>query len=153
MCFHYCAKCNELFPPDPDMFECQTANCMTLRYDGHRSEQMKSNRQPKNSFIIANLTEQIKNILEKPGVWQSIEEVKLRVLENNSDSNIHDFVNGEGYKNLSKPGQFLNNKTHLSALINTDGIPLYSSSKVKLWPVFWPLMKYLQRRDFQRTIS
>lgn len=38
-------KCIELFPQDPDVYECQTANCTALRYEGLRPDQMKSNCQ------------------------------------------------------------------------------------------------------------
>jgi hypothetical protein len=40
------------------------------------------------------------------------------------------------YTELRKPGNFLSNDKNISLLFNTDGVPLYNSSKVGLWPVY-----------------
>lgn len=49
------------------------------------------------------------------------------------EGNIHDIYDGEGYKCFS---EFLSNPAHISLLINTDGVSLYRSSSVSIWPVW-----------------
>lgn len=38
------------------------------------------------------------NLLEKPGIWQSIVEVKHCAVDDLLEGNIHDIVDGKGYK-------------------------------------------------------
>lgn len=47
-----------------------------------------------------------------------------------------DLTDGHVYKTLTAEGNFLDKNNNLTALINTDGLSLYSSSKIQLWPVF-----------------
>lgn len=53
-----------------------------------------------------------------------------------SCSIIRDIVDGIEYKKFKQNGGFLTNEDHLTLLFNTDGIPLYKSSKVNIGPVF-----------------
>ncbi len=46
---------------------------------------------------------------------------------------ISDFYDGQGYKNHSV---FLSEPTNLSFLMNTDGVALFNSSKVSMWPIW-----------------
>lgn len=71
------------------------------------------------------------------GIWEDIQ--RRKHLAQNSWSNhevIRDIIDGKIYKDLSVPGGFLSNPNNLSAVMNTDGVNLYSSSKVELWPIF-----------------
>ncbi|WAQ98464.1 LOW QUALITY PROTEIN: hypothetical protein MAR_022837, partial [Mya arenaria] len=123
--FHYCEKCQTVFPENnPDSFEC--SECHGLRYEGDQNFQQKYNRKPRCEFIIANIEQQLKHILEKPGM----------ALHQQGDSVIHDIIDGSCYKELCEEGKFLSEESNLSAIMNTDGVPLYFLSKVKLWPIF-----------------
>lgn len=134
--FHYCSKCNALYTEDPDEFICTTQGCANYRYKGGLCSQTMLNRQPKTSFILANVESQLKFMLEKKGIWDSVQAVKQRTCSPNVDGNIRDIHDGDYYQFMCKPGNFLSGQYNLSAILNTDGIPLYSSSKVKLWPIF-----------------
>ena len=133
--YHYCLSCNALFPLDPGQFICQTVGCNSYRYKGDLASQTQSCRQPNASFLISNIESQLRQVLEKPGQWETIQEIKKKLLTDNRGV-ITDITDGEIYRALCRPGEFLYNKNNISAVFNTDGIPLYDSSKVKLWPIF-----------------
>ena len=69
---------------------------------------------------------------EGKGVWQTIQ----ARINQHGKSVITDIIDGKFYIRLCEPGQFLNNKSNISFIFNTDGAPLYSSSSISLWPVF-----------------
>lgn len=136
---HYCMYCLELFPADnPNEYKCKTRGCKGLRYIGPENDQLDKTRKVQSFFVLADVRSQLKMILGKPHVWQSILDTKSRVLELQDKSHtLTDITDGESYKKVSKPGSFLDPRCpNVSVMFNTDGIPLYSSSKVKLWPIF-----------------
>lgn len=62
-----------------------------------------------------------------------------------------DITDGSVYKHLTGVGEFLEqNSTNLTAIINTDGLSLYSSSKVQLWPIFLAISELSPRARFAR---
>lgn len=134
--FHYCTVCDALFPKDPNIYICQTNGCNSYRYKGGLTLQTKNNRQPNASFILSNVETQLRQILEKPGIWESIQKIKTETSAQNCGRVITDITEGEAYKSLCETGKFLSESNHISAIFNTDGIPLYDSSKVKLWPIY-----------------
>ena len=52
---------------------------------------------------------------------------------------INDVYDGEGYQ---KHALYLSHPAHVSLLLNTDGVALYRSSKVSIWPV-WAVVNEL----------
>ncbi|XP_070537874.1 uncharacterized protein [Ptychodera flava] len=147
---HYCVLCNHLYPSDPDIFQCNENDCEGLRYKGPYSSQMKANRQPRCYFIIADIGAQLKNILERKGVWSLIEKSKLHTRSNQQQNKIADITDGEFYRKLSQPGQFLFGENNISTIFNTDGVPLYTSTGVKLWPVFLAINELPPGHRFSR---
>lgn len=133
---HYCEVCFSLFPEEQDIFTCSTSGCSGYRYKGPLSSQVKQGRQPRNFFILADVKKQLTCMLQSKGVWQAIQTMKTRIMQKSEPEELLDIVDGHYYRSLCQPGQFLHNSNNISAIFNTDGIPLYSSSNVKLWPVF-----------------
>ena len=72
-------------------------------------------------------------LLERSGIWTKIQQYKNTP---NHSSSIRDIVDGTVYKKFTEPEGFLTSENNLTLLFNTDGIPLYKSSKVNIWPVF-----------------
>lgn len=66
-------------------------------------------------------------------MWNTMITYRRKCLQGDS---IKDILNGEMYMDLRKPGNFLSSENNISLLFNTDGVPLYNSSKVGLWPVY-----------------
>lgn len=129
--YDICEKCLALFPlDDSNKYNCSTANCNGLRYKGSAHQQSK--KEHKNSFVTVNIQDQLKDLLERDGIWSTIQDrIKRRGKEV-----IEDIMDGKYYTKLCEKGQFLHNKSNISLIFNTDGAPLYSSSSVSLWPVF-----------------
>lgn len=69
-----------------------------------------------------------------------------------SCSIIRDIVDGIEYKKFKQNGGFLTNEDHLTLLFNTDGIPLYKSSKVNIGPVFLAINELPLEEQFAKNI-
>ena len=119
----YCSKCGAL-KVDKNAEVCRTANC------GNMFDDAKSTA---SFFVSGNIGSQLKNILETEKNWDKVQECHNR---NRSDF-ITDITDGHEYRKLQEAGGFLclpsNNVTFT---FFTDGIPLFKSSKVSLWPVY-----------------
>ncbi len=50
--------------------------------------------------------------------------------------NIEDIYDGEIYSKLSQPGEILSLPFNISFTWNTDGVPVFKSSKLSLWPIY-----------------
>jgi hypothetical protein len=70
-----------------------------------------------------------------PHTWEILQE---RFKCKNS-MELRDIYDGEGYK---RHISYLSNPAHVSLLLNTDGVALYRSSKVSIWPV-WAVINEL----------
>lgn len=64
---HYCTKCYSVFPSNPDVYACNTANCDGLRYKGSVTHQEKKGRQPAQLFVIADINQQLNSLLSSDG--------------------------------------------------------------------------------------
>ena len=51
----------------------------------------------------------------------------------NSDTTHCDVYDGEGYKKFA---EFLSHTATVSVLMNSDGVALYRSSSVSIWPIW-----------------
>ena len=83
--------------------------------------------------MTVSLEQQLTKVLERSGIWTKIQQYKNTP---NHSSSIRDIVDGTVYKKFTEPEGFLTSEDNLTLLFNTDGIPLYKSSKVNIWPVF-----------------
>lgn len=135
---HYCEVCGNTFIENPDEFKCSSRNCDGLRYKGSEAKQLSPNRQPRKSFVIADIQSQLTTLLQTPGIFEDINKCKSQINTRKTESIITDITDGSEYRNLlnSEGGFLSSNPYNLTAILNTDGINLYSSSKVELWPFF-----------------
>lgn len=134
--YDYCGKCFSIFPKDENICQCNTTNsggyqCSGLRYRGSLNNQVKKHRNL--YFVTVSVEQQLTKLLERSGIWMKIQHYKNTP---NCSSNIRDIVDGTVYKSFKESGGFLTDEANLTLLFNTDGIPLYKSSKVNIWPVF-----------------
>lgn len=49
---------------------------------------------------------------------------------------IRDIQDGEIYKELSKPGEFLSFPEHTALILNADGAPIFKSAGNSIWPIY-----------------
>lgn len=68
--------------------------------------------------------------------WLALQERFERVCDGSSMCDIYD---GEAYKEHS---DFLSRPANISLLLNTDGVAIYRSSSVSIWPV-WAVINEL----------
>jgi len=66
---HYCEICKYVFPTDQNVVNCISPDCVGLRYKGPMANQHRQERQPRKSFIIADIKNQLTNLLQTPGVY------------------------------------------------------------------------------------
>lgn len=111
----YCDNCKKTF--DDNSNECPTPGCRGF----------KNNPEFRKYFVTSNLSYQLKEILERPGLWNLIEQ-NYNVEANTSV--ISDVKCGSEYLKLKEPGNFLYKSSNITLTLFTDGIPLFSSSSV-----------------------
>ncbi|WAR04529.1 hypothetical protein MAR_019898 [Mya arenaria] len=128
----YCSTCEFFFPEIG--LHCVSENCAGVG----------------KSFMIANVKELLSNLLKAPGIVEDIKKSKQNE-KGNVDSNIlTDLHDGDVYKGR------LNHRTpssaaiHLTAILNTDGVNLYSFSRVELWQVFLAINELSPSLRFSR---
>ena len=67
-------------------------------------------------------------------MWQKIE--KLISKRQSPSCSLSHISDGKMYQKLSEPGQRLYGNNNLTLTFNTDGVALYKSSRIKIWPIY-----------------
>lgn len=132
----YCDGCKKGFNGNED--NCQTPEC----------QGSKTNPEFNKYFVTSKLEEQLKDIFERPGIWELIKQSNGHNLQSDI---ISDIKSGLGYQKLQHPGGFLHMSSNITLTLFTDGIPLFSSSSVSLWPVYLLINELSPKERFQRT--
>ncbi|KAL5011498.1 hypothetical protein ScPMuIL_004363 [Solemya velum] len=131
----YCELCKKLFDLESEDESCKTPECKGSKPDNC------------SYFVTGSLDIQFREIFEREGVWESIEEMKQTCTLSNT---IADITNGESYKKLLEPGGFLDGTSNITLSMFIDGIPLYSSSSVSLWPVYFLINEIPPQKRFRK---
>ena len=84
------------------------------------------------------------------GILDDIQAQKTAASSLKDADTIKDISDGSAYRNMLKDDGFLCDKYSLTAIINTDGVNLYSSSKVELWPIFMAINEISPKARFSR---
>ena len=80
-----------------------------------------------------------KDFLFLSGIWEDIQCNREAAFERKDSGSmvLTDITDGAAYRMMMGDGLFLDKTKHnLTAIFNTDGVNLYSSSKIELWPIF-----------------
>ena len=80
-------------------------------------------------YFHANIENQLKDIFENTTLSKN---------NVNNENELHDFFDGQIYKNLlkSEDGVSFKNGKAFSLILNTDGVSLCTKSKLTMWPFF-----------------
>lgn len=85
-------------------------------------------------FIEIPIIAQLRALFKRPGFYDKIANYRFNRKKKNVD-NLEDIYDGLIYKKLVSEG-FLSCKSNVSFTWNTDGVPLFKSSKFSIWPFF-----------------
>ena len=86
-------------------------------------------------FIEIPVASQIREFFARPGFFDFL---KKRFFRRKKDEhNIEDIYDGELYRKHSGVDGILSNEKNISLMWNTDGIPVFKSSKFSLWPLYF----------------
>lgn len=85
-------------------------------------------------FIEVPLVSQIRNLFSKCGFYDNLG-LRFRRAKKN-DSHFEDIYDGSEYRKHCSPG-ILDLQYNLSLLWNTDGVPVFKSSKFSIWPLYF----------------
>lgn len=85
-------------------------------------------------FVEISIEEQLRSLFKRPGFYGDIQyRFQRQKLQPNG---IEDVYDGKLYQAQMEPGKFLSNPCNLSFQWNTDGVPLFHSSKYGMWPLY-----------------
>ena len=118
---HYCAFC--LSYVDKQATFCPNTACL----------KELSARHAKAYFIEIPIVQQLATFFSRSGFYSSIQHRFQR--EKKNRNNVEDIYDGLLYKKLASEG-ILSSPDNLSFLMNTDGVPVFKSSKVSIWPLY-----------------
>ena len=98
----------------------------------HCGKAFDSNESLKNGkfFMVMPLSSQLQHVMETDGLGEML----LNRVHNKDGDHICDIQDGLMYQKLVDDGLLSDNR-NLSLLWNTDGVPIFKSSKFSIWPV------------------
>ena len=121
---NFCKIC--LMRIDPEDIVCPNPKCI--------QSDPKQETFQKSFFLEFDISSQIKSIFSRTGMLE-----KLFHRFNRSENSHTDIYDGSLYQAFSKVGSFLSYPQNISFLWNTDGIPVFKSTKSSLWPMLYTI--------------
>ena len=95
-----------------------------------------------------------KDFLFLSGIWEDIQCNREAAFERKDSGSmvLTDITDGAAYRMMMGDGLFLDKTKHnLTAIFNTNGVNLYSSSKIELWPIFLAINELSPTQRFSRN--
>ncbi|XP_063403282.1 uncharacterized protein LOC134712602 [Mytilus trossulus] len=86
-------------------------------------------------FIQHSVIAQLQLMAKRSSFLQKIRSYRFDHYSKNPDNNYRDIYDGSNYKNVFQKG-FLKNPNSISFSMNTDGVQIFKSSSMSMWPVF-----------------
>lgn len=103
-------------------------------------------------FIEIPIIAQLKAIFKRPNFYETISTYRFS-RKKVCHENLEDIYDGSVYKELESSG-FLSSKNNISFTWNTDGFPIFKSSKFSIWPLYLQIneLPYEQRIKKENVI-
>lgn len=97
-------------------------------------------------FLEIPLLAQVQNLFSKVDFYEKVSTHRFQRRKRNAE-NIEDIHDGREYKKHFDNDGFLSNPNHISFVWNTDGVPVFHSSKFGIWPLYLAVneLPYCQR--------
>ena len=121
---HYCPSC--CMPIDTQCSNCPNASC---------EKTFASNDKP--FFIEIPIADQLKVLFNRKGFYSDLRHRFER--QKGNVSSIEDIYDGARYQSYMQSGEFLSQQHNISFIWNTDGIPVFKSSKYCIWPLYFAI--------------
>ena len=102
---------------------------------------------PLSYFIGIPIISQLEKLYKRKGFKELLDHRFTR--QKNNPHNYEDIYDGSVYTELVEQG-FLSNPDNISLTWNTDGVPLYKSSKVSIWPFYFVINELPYTHRFKR---
>ena len=119
---YYCAFCFTLV--DKDDAKCKNPICAKdLTVTGALAY-----------FVRHNILTQLQVFFRRQTFTEAVRSHRFKHLHN-SNGNLCDVYDGELYKKLFE-NHFLDNPNNISFALNTDGVSIFKSSRISMWPVY-----------------
>lgn len=131
---HFCSDCYE--PLSDAISPCPKAK-------EHKGKTVSS------FFLEISLENQLQALFKRKGFFESLQQRFTRV--KSGPHNIEDIYDSQLYKEQVENG-FLseNNKFNFSLLWNTDGVPVFKSSKTSMWPIYFVINELPFKMRFKK---
>ena len=88
-------------------------------------------------FIEIPIIDQLKVMFSRKGFYSDLKHRYQRKKRNLSA--IEDIYDGARYQSYMQSGKFLSQDHNISFIWNTDGVPVFESSKYSLWPLYFSI--------------
>ncbi|XP_053389746.1 uncharacterized protein LOC128552724 [Mercenaria mercenaria] len=119
---YYCASCYS--PADVEQHSCANPTC--------RKDLTKVNN--KEYFLELDILSQLKTFYAREEFEEGLKHKFSRVKKRNDS--IEDVYDSQQYQNLCVNDGPLSKPYNVSFVFNTDGVPIFKSSKTSIWPIF-----------------
>lgn len=106
--------------------------CQTCEIIVEKDRQICGHATSINYFIEISIIEQLNSMFKRPDFFTNLLHRFNR--EKINDNNLEDIYDGSAYQELF--ADFLSNPNNISLMWNTDGVPLFKSSKFSIWPFY-----------------
>ena len=133
---HYCGNC--YYPIKPKVHNsCPNKHCL--------SDVTSNGKQA--YFIEIPLYQQLQAMFHRPGFFDDLQYRFNR--EKRNPNNIEDIFDGKLYKERFDNDGFLSSRKSISFLWNTDGVPIFKSSKFSIWPLYLVINELKPQKRFK----
>ena len=110
-------------------------------------------RKQKSYFLELPIKSQLESLFSRHEFRDSLKHRRTRIKEHGK--NIEDVYDSEMYQKLSEDGGPLSSdmENNISFIFNTDGVPIFKSSKMSLWPIFLMINELpFKERKFRKNM-
>lgn len=103
-------------------------------------------------ILSSNLIHQLQVLFKRASFTETVRTHRFSHYQANPQEHIRDVYDGKVYKELFKKGVLKN--PNISFSMNTDGVAIFKSSKVSMWPVYMLIneLPILQRKARENTL-
>ena len=119
---YYCSQC--CLSVTANCVKCPNVMC---------NQELTDNK--KSFFIEIPIVDQLKTLFSRKGFYNDLQH---RFNRKNAEK-LSDVYDGTTYRKLMKPKKFLSFPGNISFTWNTDGIPVFKSSKYCIWPLYFAI--------------